>query len=269
VLARNDPENEPMADVDDTDTGINHDAGAASDRPSPFYEAVIPYPEGASTAARFALTAREYGYGGVVLRAGPGSSTPTALDLANADAIEAAYGIDVVNAIEIRADSPGSASGAVDNYRSSHTLVCVRGGSPAMNRFAAEQPRVDVLTRPMAGRGDLNHVVARAAARNGVRIEFDLGAVCRTSGGRRVRALSDLRKLRELVQQYDVPYVVSVGAESHLALRAPRELAAVGETVGFSRAAIEQGLREWGSLAARNRDRQDASFIEPGVRKDV
>lgn len=229
----------------------------------PFYEAVVPAPDGASTAARFALTAHEYGYGGIVTRIQPGVDGGPA----TRSAIEDAHDVDVVDAIEIRADSPSSASGAVGNHRSAHTLVCVRGGSARMNRFAAEEPRVDVLTAPMAGRGDLNHVIVKAAARNGVRIEFDFGPVLRTSGGRRVRALSDLRKLREIVGQYDAPYVVSASATSHLELRAPRELAAVAEQIGFSRERVLAGLREWGTLAARNRDLQAQSFIEPGVRE--
>lgn len=242
------------------DPHIDADARPEND---PCYEAVVPHPEGESTAARFALTAREYGYGGIVFHTGPESE----IGPATPSEIENAYETDVVNGIEIDRDSLGSASGAVGNHRSEYTLVLVRGGSRETNRFAAEEPRVDVLTRSMAGRGDVNHVIAKAAARNGVRIEFDFGPVLRTSGGRRVRALSDLRKLRELVNQYDVPYVVSAGARRHLELRAPRELAAVGEVIGFSRDAVRAGLREWGRLAARNRTLQDGSFIEPGVRE--
>jgi ribonuclease P/MRP protein subunit RPP1 len=232
-----------------------------------FYEAVSAHPDGrsTSTAARLARTACEQGYGGVVLRADP--ERETAGGPASPAEIADDYGIDVVEGIEIRTDAPGSASGALGEYRAEYTLVILAGGTEAMNRFAAEEPRVDVLARPMAGRGDVDHVVAKAAARNGVRIEFDLASALRTGGGRRVRALSGLRKLRELVEKYDVPYVVSAGAGSHLELRAPRELAAVGEAIGFPREAVLEGLREWGRLAARNRDLQGGSFIEPGVRE--
>lgn len=242
--------------MSDSDTDVDH---------APFYEAVAPAPGSASTVARFALTAREYGYGGIVTRVEPGVDGGPATR--SVSVIEDAYDVDVVDGIEIRAESPGSASSAVGNHRSAHTLVCVQGGSTRMNRFAAEEPRVDVLTAPMAGRGDLNHVIVKAAARNGVRIEFDFGPVLRKSGGQRVRALSDLRKLREIVGQYDAPYVVSASATSHLELRAPRELAALGEQIGFSRERVLAGLREWGTLAVRNRDLQAGSFIEPGVRE--
>jgi len=94
-----------------------------------------------------------------------------------------------------------------------------------------------------------------------------ISRVLRLSGGRRVQALADLRKLREIVTQYDAPYVVSATPESHLQVRAPRELLAVGETIGFDREHVENGLAEWGRLAARNRERLSESFIEPGVER--
>jgi len=119
----------------------------------------------------------------------------------------------------------------------------------------------------MADDGDVNHVLANCAAENGVRIEFDFGPVLRTAGGERVRALRDLRKLRELVADAGAPYVVSANPTSHLRLRAPRELVAVGEAVGFDPETVRTGLSEWRELAERNRHRQSESFIGPGVER--
>ncbi|EMA50346.1 RNase P subunit p30 family protein [Halococcus thailandensis] len=225
------------------------------------YEAVRAYPDGESTAARLALTAAECDFSGIVVRNGPAAfeGGPSRSEVAGE------YDIDVVDAVEIGGESRSAASARVKEHREEHTLVVVEG-SDALNRFACEEPRVDVLARPMAD-GDVNHVLARAAKRNGVRFEFDFGRVLRTSGGQRVQALGDLRKLREIVTYYDAPYVVSASPESHLELRAPRELLALGDVVGFDREAVAQGLAEWGRLAARNRERLSESFIGPGVRR--
>ncbi|MDL5361054.1 RNase P subunit p30 family protein [Halalkalicoccus sp. NIPERK01] len=225
------------------------------------YEAVYAAPEGRSTVARHAHTASEYGFAGVVVRNGD------ALEGNETERIAETYGIDVVRGTEIRAEGSQTASGYLGNRREEYTILALRGGTDDLNRFAVEQPRVDVLSRPMAGEGDFNHVLAKAAARNGVRVEFDLSTVLRLEGGPRVQALSDVRKLRELVDQYEVPYVVSASPESHLQLRGPRELIAVGERIGFSPEGIETGLREWGRLAERNREIASESFIEPGVRR--
>jgi len=222
------------------------------------YEGVHAHPGGRATAARFAKTAAAYGYDGVVIR-----NHGDAQAEYDPDRIEERYGIDVVPGIEIRSDDPGQASGLVGNYRSKRTVVCVHGGE--LNRFAVEQPAVDVLAHPMRD-GDINHVLAKTAAENGVHLEFNFASVLRAEGGERVDAIQGLRKLRELTEKYDTPYVLSADARSHLHLRAPRELIAIGETIGFDREAIAAGLEAWGELAARNRTRRSDAVIEPGVR---
>ncbi|SEH40995.1 ribonuclease P/MRP protein subunit RPP1 [Halopenitus malekzadehii] len=225
------------------------------------YEAVQAYPAGDSTVARLASTAARLGYSGLVIR------TRSASRAMEPTAIGDEYGIDVVTGVEIDADDPSAASGSVGNFRPDFTVLTLRGGSNALNRFAVESDRIDVLSKPMAGRGDVNHVLVKAAADHGVALEFDLGPVLRATGGRRVQALSDLRKLREIVDHYDAPYVVSATAASHLELRAPRELRAVGEAIGFDADAIDDGLRAWKRIAERNRHRLSESFVEPGVRR--
>ncbi|MFD1567158.1 RNase P subunit p30 family protein [Halolamina litorea] len=223
------------------------------------YEAVYADPEGQSTAARQAKTAAEYGFDGMVVRTRE----------ADYDRHELAdrQGIDVVRGIEIDAADPEGASGAVGNHRSDCTVLLVRGGTDALNRFAVEQDRVDVLARPFEGGGDVNHVLVKEAVEHGVRIEFDLGVVLRDDGGTRVRKLRKLRKLRELIDYYDAPYVVSATPTSHLRLRAPRELAALGEQIGLGADGVREGLAEWGRLAVRNRERLSDSFISPGVKR--
>ncbi|WIV67291.1 RNase P subunit p30 family protein [Natrialbaceae archaeon AArc-T1-2] len=228
------------------------------------YEGVHAHPDGESTVARLAKTAAEYGFDGVVVRNGADATDgdgPTGEDVRDT------YDVDVVDGVEICATDPRTAGGSVGNVRSSRTIVAVRGDTAAVNRFAVENDKVDVLARPMAGEGDFNHVLAKSAVANGVRIEFDLSSVLRESGGRRVRALQSLRKLAEIVDYYDAPYVVSARPRSHLELRAPRELRALGEQIGFSSEWVERGLTEWGRLAERNRHVHSESFIEPGVER--
>jgi len=224
------------------------------------YEAVHAHPDGDATVARLAATASEYGFDGIVVR-----NHGDARAEYDADEIADTYGIDVVEGVEIRAEDPSQASGYVGSHRESVTVVAVHGGTNALNRFAVEQPSVDVLAHPMAGEGDVNHVIAKTAADNGVRLELSLGRVLGSEGGQRVQALRDLRKLWDLVSEYDTPYVVSADPRSHLQLRAPRELAALGDVAGIGTDAVETGLAEWGELAGRNRHRVSDAFVEPGV----
>ena len=225
------------------------------------YEAVYARPAGPSTAARQVRTAAEHGYDGVVVR-NADAAVPDGVDR---------YGIDVVDAVEIDAPDPSTASGAVGHRRPDHTLLAVVGGTERMNRFAVEDPRVDVLVRPVpADRPDDNlpfdHVLARAAARNGLRVEFDLRPVLAATGEDRVRAIRGLRRLHRLVEQYGTPHVVTGTPRSQLAVRSPRELAAVGKTVGLGDGFVREGLSEWGRIAGRNRERTGDAYVSPGVR---
>ena len=226
------------------------------------YEAARADPNDEGSVRRLAATAAAYGFDGLVVR----NANEGRLSSAIGPAADAA-GVDVVDGAAVTASDPHGASGAVGNVRTEHSIVIVRGGSPSMNRFAVENEKVDVLSKPMAGEGDFNHVLAKSAAENGVRVEFDLGPALRTTGGRRVRALQGLRKLRELVDYYEAPHVVSATPADRLELRAPRDVCALGEQLGLPASWIEEGLVEWGRLAARNRRIGSDSFIEPGVER--
>lgn len=236
------------------------------------FEAVTARPAGRSTLSRLALTAAQVGYEGIVVR-NPGNRLPTD----DHEAIRARYDIDIVDGVEIVAEDRTQASGFLGSHRPERTIVVVRGGTNALNRFAAEHAAVDVLADPFgldptderspSGGVEVDHVLAKTAADNGVRIEFSLAPILRDSGGSRVRAIQSLRKLRTLVEQYDTPYVLTAGPDDHLGIRNPRDLAALGDGIGFSQEGIERGLEEWQALAERNRQRRDASFVEPGVRR--
>lgn len=226
------------------------------------YEGVQAHPEGASTVARYAATAADYGFDGLVVR--NHQDEPADYD---AGRLRDAYGIDIVEGVEVRAGDPAQASGHLGTVRDSRTIVLVHGGIAEMNRFAAGQAQVDVLAHPAMGEADPDHVLVRTAAENGVRIEFDFAPVLRQSGGSRVQAIAGLRKLRELVLDADAPFVVSARPSSHLEVRGPRELVAVGAAIGFEPAEVEAGLTEWRRLTERNRERLADEYVAPGVKR--
>ncbi len=225
------------------------------------YEAVHVEREGKTTPGRFGLTVSHAGFDGMVVR-----NRQKATAAVDHESIANRYGIDVVRGIEITATEKAAVSGAIGNRRPEAEVLLVRGRDPAMNRFVTESPRVDVLADPMGGEGDLNHVIANAAATNGVALEINLGGVLRQTGGNRVRTITKLRKLRELIEDAGAPYVVSGAPRTHLEVRGPRELLAVGERIGFDREQIQTGLEAWGAIAERTRQRRDPDSIAPGVR---
>jgi ribonuclease P/MRP protein subunit RPP1 len=227
------------------------------------YEAVHVEAEGPTSPGRFGLTVSRAGFDGMVLR-----NRQSAMAAVDPGEIAERYGIDVVRGIEIDATDRAAASGAIGNRRPEAEILLLRGRDPDCNRFAVESPRVDVLADPMGGDGDVNHVIANAAAENEVALEFDFGGVLRQTGGSRVRTIKRLRKLRDLVEDAGAPYVVSGSPHSHLAVRGPRELLAVGERIGFDGEQVRTGLEQWREIAERTRARRDPNAVGPGVRID-
>ncbi|MEF8780353.1 MAG: hypothetical protein V5A46_06720, partial [Haloferacaceae archaeon] len=73
-----------MTDVADRTPDAAHD-DQDPDGPGVPYESVVPYPDGDATAARFAKTAAEHGYGGIVLRATPDGADDGNRDDGNRD----------------------------------------------------------------------------------------------------------------------------------------------------------------------------------------
>ncbi|MFB6168544.1 MAG: RNase P subunit p30 family protein [Haloferacaceae archaeon] len=234
------------------------------------YEAVTVPADDRASLAPLVAGAASVGYDGLVVRDGAATLPDADLDLSSDLDLDPDLDFDLVPGATVDVD-PDAAGGAVHARRHETTLLCLRGGTPARNRFAVEEPRVDVLAGPVGpGASEafpFDHVLARAAARNGVRVAFDLGPVLRETGGTRVRAVSALTRLRDLVETYDAPHVVTAAAGSALELRGPRALAAVGETVGLGREFVEDGLREWERVVARNRDRASEDWVMPGVRR--
>src|SRR6056297_398527 len=95
-----------------------------------YYEAVTAYPEGTSTVSRYAKTAASQGFDGLVVRTRGADY--------DAAAIDDRYGVDIVTGIEVDADTPDSVSGSIGNFRRECTLLLVRGGTNAVNRYAVE-----------------------------------------------------------------------------------------------------------------------------------
>lgn len=223
-----------------------------------YYEAATP---GAATPSRLALTAEAYGYDGLIIRSSPDDEPQPYPDV----------GIDLVSGIELDPSDRAQASGAIGHYRSQCDLLLVRGGETELNRYVLEEPRVDVLSAPFAGTGDLNHVLANTAAANDVAVELRLEPVLRDSGQRRISHIKQLRKAIELLTAAEAPYVVTAAATSHLELRSPRDLQSLASVLGLESVVedppgvLADGLSRWARITQRNRSRRSESFIEPGI----
>lgn len=218
----------------------------------PSYEAILAYPDGSSTVARYASVASHLGLSGLVVR--NARSLPDDPPLG---AIRSRHAIDIARGVELGPADPDDVSGRLPHLHERFPVLMVAGGSRRINRFVADQRHVDVLTRPI--RSDTPYVDAgtvKVARENDVAFEVNLSPLTQV-GGHRVRYLQRLKQLWRLIDHYDSPYVVSMRPTSHLDLVGPRALAALGDTIGLGAQAIERGLAHWGTIADRRREESE------------
>jgi ribonuclease P/MRP protein subunit RPP1 len=161
----------------------------------------------------------------------------------------------VFRGVEIVSKNASKLHGLIGKYRNSVDVLVVHGGDENINRAAVENKNVDILAHPMTPKDSgLNHVLARSACENNVAIEFNLDAIFKGRGGRRVHALSHFRKNVEIARKFDVPMIITSNAASRFDLRAPREI---------KNEAIAAISTVPAGIIARNRPR--SGFIRQGV----
>lgn len=153
------------------------------------------------------------------------------------DAVSSArqQGFDVALGVEIKTSSPGDVGRTAKKLRRRVDVVMVSGGNAEINRAAVETPEVDILSHPEFQRNDsgLDHVMAKLAAENNVCVEFNFRQLLYNFRKSRAHVLAHMRQNAKLCHKFNTPFVITSGAYSKWDLRGPRELAAMGQMIGF------------------------------------
>ena len=147
-------------------------------------------------------------------------------------------------------------------------VVSVRCASKSVARQAAKDRRVDILSfSPLDMRKRFfDTAEAELASKTSVSLEFDLAPLLYLQGYRRIRLLSKLREEASIAEKYDVPIVLSSGANNINLLRKPEDYAALGYLFGMdlndAKKSLSDNPRE---IIERNRRKLDPNFVAPGV----
>lgn len=142
----------------------------------------------------------------------------------------------VILGIEVEVDGVKELKRAVMKAKKYSNFVVVYGGEYKINRAAAEDSHVSVLSHPEYKRSDsgVDHIIAKFAAENGVAIEINFHEVLETFRKIRSFVLGHMRLNVELARKYGTPVIITSGARSKWDMRDPRELAAIGQVLGMS-----------------------------------
>jgi len=144
-------------------------------------------------------------------------------------------GIDIINAVIVKADTPEELNKIVRDVRNSAEVVMVHGGNYDINRAACENPMVDILCHPELGRKDsgIDHICARAARENNVAIEINFREILESFRKHRTYILSSMKTNIMLCKKYEVNVITTSSAVSKWGLRGGRELASISYLLGL------------------------------------
>lgn len=163
----------------------------------------------------------------------------------------------------LKADDWGELKRKIDEERDDADVIVFLGGDEDLNRKAAEESRIDILLHPEKGRKDsgINHVVAKAAAENDVAIGLDL-KMLKSSKRTKSHLLHHWSRNLMLCEKYDAPYIITTRATDKFELRAPRELKALVDSLGYDGGKAVSDFP--GKIVERARENGEDGFVRPG-----
>ncbi|MBW6518775.1 MAG: ribonuclease P protein component 3 [ANME-2 cluster archaeon] len=220
---------------------------------SRFYDLnVHSLPDCADSPSRLALEANDLGYSGICLTSFNRNNTLHKHDIPH----PALKNFEVYTGIEIQVESVSKLTKEVNRLRGNVDFIIIGGGNEDINRAAVENGKVDILAHPTAQGKPLNHVLAKAAADNGVSVDFNMDALIMQRGGSRIKVLAAMRQNLVLARKHGVPMVITSNARSHYDLRTPREMMALAMFFGMTQ---DEALHSLSivpqSIIRRNTDR--------------
>ncbi|MBI2085500.1 MAG: hypothetical protein HYT71_03225 [Candidatus Aenigmarchaeota archaeon] len=221
-------------------------------------------PPGESSAVDVIDFAKRLGWSGIALSCFPDSEEIVNSHAKMVDDLKS-KDFDVVKAIEIKADTINALHKALDSFRRKTEIVIVRGGDQEINRAAVETNQVDIISHPESQRSDsgIDQVMARSAADNNVSVELNFRQILNSYRKTRVHIIAHMRQNIKLAKKYGFPVAITSGAYSKWELRAPRELAAFGVSVGMELEGAFRSL-EAGKIEV-NRNKLNQNWVMPGV----
>jgi len=179
--------------------------------------------------------------------------------------------IDVISRLDIAPRSQQDLQRMLKGNRRKHEVISVLCLSKGVARQAAKNPGVDLLRFPRDPSKRrtiwLDRQQASLAGEGGCQFEVVASDLLTQDPDTLGYVIKQLEKEVLNARRYDVPVVLSSGADSVHGMRDPRSLAALMSLVGLGE---EESLdlvsvNPW-ALVERNRDKLSASYVSPGVR---
>ena len=229
-----------------------------------FIDLQVRFPETLEKAELLARHLRKLGFKAAALTV----STPRKPEgLQAVREVFAKYGVDAPLRLNLKPKSSAELLEALRAHRRSFEVVSVVCLGKQAARQAAKDHRVDTLMFPSKAVRLLDEAEVELARVSGVAVEFSLSMLLKL-GEALPAYLAEARRNVKKALKKGVPLVFSSGASDVYGLRAPRDLAAVAETMLDLPDPVKVSTVSHVPMAIleRNRGKLSSSFVELGVR---
>jgi len=177
-------------------------------------------------------------------------------------------GLDLISRIDLEPSNTNDLVRGLRLLRRKVEIISVRCISKSVARQAAKDRRVDLLSFSSLDmkKRFFNSAEAELASKADVSLEFDLTPLLYLHGYRRIRLISKLREEAFIAKKYDVPIILSSGANNLGLLRKPEDYASLGYLFGLdlkdAKKAMSENPRE---IIERNRRKLSSNYVAPGI----
>lgn len=177
-----------------------------------------------------------------------------------------AYAIKIWSRKTLRG-SIGKVKDELGHERKKYHLISILTEEQDLAKWAARDQRVDCILVPLSSIGKVIDVpFVKLAATNRKALEIHLHDILRATESRRVGLLRNLHKALAKAKQRSCKILMGSGTSKPVHMRAPRDMAALLETVGLNyEEALETIANVPLTILERNEQRLSPSFIAPGV----
>jgi RNase P/RNase MRP subunit p30 len=178
-------------------------------------------------------------------------------------------GMDAATRVDLRPNAPNELVRDLRRLRRKFEIVCVMCESKNVSRQAARDRRVDLLNFPSVDfrRRFFDLAEAELASNSLASLEIDMGPLITSETPTRVRLLTSLRREASIADGFNVPIVVSSGAQNERLIRRPMEIAITTSLFGLKKhLALDTVSKNPSTIVKRNREKLSATFVAPGIR---
>ena len=214
----------------------------------PYIDAgVFAYPLSHTSASRMIMTARKFGFNGVIMRE-PWSkdvdhsslgSLPISVQQDKAFLLIHGRVYSALTQKELRRamQAPG-----LDASLQIPMLHIVDAGDATYNRWVLTTPGVSILSRIHAApRHSFDHVCAKSATDHGICVDINLASLI-PNGTLRQKALRQFENVIILARKYEFGLTISSGAKGYLGICTPREIIAMCSLFGMDEDMVTRAL---------------------------